>query len=165
MDPGPTTTGDDDDEVIVDPEPPVIVEPPEPPAEPRKFYVTEGSVKIATHATRDIEPDGKQLRVTEFRDYTGEVVRTLFPDLAAFRHGWADPDRRAEVLAALQESGINPGEAADALGNPEADPFDLLCGIACNAPVLTRKERAAKLRSTRPDFFDDLRRTGPADSR
>ena len=53
----------------------------------------------------------------------------------------------------MQEKGINPSEAADALGNPEADPFDLLCGIAWNAPVLTRKERAAKLRSTRPDFF------------
>ena len=153
VDPGPDDDGDDDDEVIVGPEPPVIVEPPEPPAEPRKFYVTEGSVDIATHATRDIGPDGKQLSVTEFRDYTGEVVRTLFPDVAAFRHGWSDPDRRAEVLAALLEKGINPDEAANVLGNPEADPFDLLCGIAWNAPVVTRKERAAKLRSTRPDFF------------
>ena len=39
-------------------------------------------MEIATHATSDSSPDGKQLRVTEFRDYTGEVVRTLFPDLA-----------------------------------------------------------------------------------
>lgn len=153
VDPDPDDDGDPDDEVIVDPEPPVIVEPPEPPGEPRKFYVTKGSVHIATHATRDIGPDGKQLSLTEFRDYTGEVVRTLFPDLAAFRHRWADPDRRAEVLTALQENGINADEAADALGNTEADPFDLLCGIAWNAPVVTRKERAAKLRSTRPDFF------------
>lgn len=144
---------DDDEAVIVDPAPPVIVDPPEPPVDPRKFYVTKGSVTIATHATRDIGPDGKQLSITEFRDYTGEVLRTLFANLAAFRHGWADADRRAEVLSALQEKGINAGEAADALGNPEADPFDLLCGVAWNAPVPTRKERAAKLRATSPDFF------------
>jgi type I restriction enzyme R subunit len=143
----------DDDDFMVYPKSPVIIEPlvvNEPPA---KYYVTKGLVNIATHATRDIGPDGKQLSVTEFRDYTGEVVRTLFADLVTFRHGWADADRRAEVLSALQEKGIDVGAAADALGNPEADPFDLLCGIAWNAPVLTRKERAAKLRATSADFL------------
>jgi type I restriction enzyme, R subunit len=153
VDHGQDDEAGDDDTVIVDPEPPIIAEPPESPAEPRKFYVTKGLVNVATHITRDIGADGKQLSVTEFRDYTGEVVRTLFPDLAGFRHRWANPDRRAEVLAALHERGINPIEAADAMGNPDADPFDLLCGIAWNAPVLTRNERAAKLRSSRPDFF------------
>lgn len=154
VDPGPDDDGDgDDDGSIVDPEPPVIIEPPMVSESPTKYYVTRGSVTIATHATRDIGPDGKQLSVTEFRDYTGEVVRTLFPDLATFRHGWADADRRAEVLSALGEKGIDVDEAADALGNPEADPFDLLCGVAWNAPVPTRKERAAKLRATSPDFF------------
>lgn len=155
VDPGRNDDGDGDDgEVIIYPEPPVIIEPAvvdEVP--PAKYYVTKGLASIATHATRDIGPDGKQLSVTEFRDYTGEVVRTLFPDLATFRHGWADPHRRAEILSNLRENGINPDEAGDALGNAEADPFDLLCGIAWNAPVPTRKERAAKLRSTRPEFF------------
>ncbi|MCL4213032.1 MAG: DEAD/DEAH box helicase family protein [Gemmatimonadales bacterium] len=154
VDPGPDETSmDDDDAVIGDLGLPVIVEPPEPPADPRKFYVKEGWVKIATHATRDIGADGTQLSVTEFRDYTGEVVRTLFPDVATFRHRWANPDRRAAVLSALQEHGINPSEAADALGNSDADPFDLLCGVAWNAPVPTRKERAARVRTARPDFF------------
>jgi type I restriction enzyme R subunit len=154
VDPGPDNTGDaGDEDVMVYPVPPVIVEPLEINEPPEKYYITKGKVIIATHATRDIGADGKQLSVTEFRDYTGEVVRTLFPDLAVFRHRWADPDRRAEVLAALQEKGINPAEAADALGNLEADPFDLLCGVAWNAPVPTRKERTARLRSARPDFF------------
>lgn len=153
VDPGPDIPEDDGGEVVIDPEPPVIVEPPEPPTEPRKFYVTKGNVTIATHATRDIGPDGKQLTVTEFRDYTGDVVRSLFPDLATFRHGWSDPERRVEVLAALDEKGISFDEASEALGNAEADPFDLLCGIAWNAPVVTRKERAAKLRSSKADFF------------
>jgi type I restriction enzyme R subunit len=154
VDPGPEVSGEaGDPEVIVAPETAVIVEPPEVREPAGKYYVTKGKVTIATQATRDIGADGKQLTVTEFRDYTSQVVRTLFPDLATFRHRWADPDRRAEVISALQEKGINPSEAADALGNPEADPFDLLCGVAWNAPVPTRKERTARLKSTQPDFF------------
>lgn len=158
VDPGPETTDgedtDDDDEVIVDPEPPILVDPPEVNEAPRKYYVEKGKVSIATHLTLDVGPDGKQLRATEFRDYTGEVVRSLFVDVADFRHGWTDPVRRAEILRALEEKGINVAEAGEAFGNPEADPFDLLCHIAWNAPVLTRKERAARLRRKTPTFFD-----------
>src|SRR5690606_30962638 len=47
-------TDDNEDEGIVDADPPIIVDPPEPPTEPRKYYVTRGSVTIATHATQDI---------------------------------------------------------------------------------------------------------------
>jgi type I restriction enzyme R subunit len=121
---------------------------------PRKFYATRGKVNISTHLTQDIGADGKQLRVTEFRDYTGEVVRSLFTDVAQFRHGWADPERRSEVLAALNEKSIDATQAAALFGNPEVDPFDILCNVAWNAPVLTRKERVARARSAKPDFFD-----------
>ena len=157
VDPPPPPDGDepdepdnDDDDILVDP--PVIVEPPGV-GEPHKLYVVHGAVNIATHVTRDLDAEGKQLRVTEFRDYTREVVRSLFTDLATFRHGWSDPDRRAEVLAALKDKGIDTVEVADALGNPEADPFDLLCGAGWDTPVLTRQERATFLKRKRPDFF------------
>jgi type I restriction enzyme R subunit len=135
-------------------EPPDIVEPPEPPSDPRKYYVEKGKVGIATHLTQDIGADGKQLRATEFRDYTGEVVRSLFMDMADFRHGWTDPGRRTEILSELAGKGIDVAEAGEAFGNTEADPFDLLCHIAWNAPVLTRKERAARLRKDTPDFLE-----------
>ena len=138
----------------MDPEPPIIVNPPEPPTDPRKYYVEKGKVGIATHLTQDLGADGKQLRATEFRDYTGEVVRSLFVDVADFRHGWTDPNRRSEILSELEGKGISVAEAGEAYGDPEADPFDLLCHIAWNAPVLTRKERAARLRQETPDFLD-----------
>jgi len=40
-----------------------------------------------------------------------------------------------------------------ASGNPEADPFDLLCYLAFNAPLRTRLERAERLRKEEKDFF------------
>ena len=161
IDPGPDNSDDDDDDgdgdgddVIGDPIPPTIITPPEPPPEPRKFYVENGKVSIATHLTQDLDSEGKQLRATEFRDYTCEVVRSLFVDVAAFRHGWADADRRSEILSELKAKGISADEAGEAFGNPDADPFDLLCNIAWNAPVLTRKERAARLRQHAQSFFE-----------
>lgn len=147
VDPGPEPTDGEDDEG------PVIVDP-EPPPTPRKFYVEKGNVSIATHLTQDLDVAGKQLRATEFRDYTSEIVRSLFVDVGEFRHGWSDPDRRAEVLAELEAKGINATEAGEAFGNPDADPFDLLCNVAWNAPVITRKERAARLRKATPSFFE-----------
>ncbi|MFN9294886.1 MAG: type I restriction-modification enzyme R subunit C-terminal domain-containing protein, partial [Planctomyces sp.] len=41
-------------------------------------------------------------------------------------------------------------------GYPDADPFDLLCHLAFNAPLLTRKQRAEKLRKEKTDFFDQF---------
>ena len=37
---------------------------------------------------------------------------------------------------------------------PDADPFDLLCHLAYNASLRTRRERAERLRKDRKDFFD-----------
>jgi type I restriction enzyme R subunit len=143
-----------EDDGIVDPGTTVIIDPPEPPTEPRKFYVEKGKVSISTHLTQDLDAEGKQLRATEFRDYSGEVVRSLFVDVAEFRHGWADPDRRVEILAELEAKGISAAQAGETFGNPDADPFDLLCSVAWNAPMLTRKERAARLRKASPSFFE-----------
>lgn len=145
-----------DGDTVIDPLPPTIIEPPIIQDPPAKYYVTKGKVSIATHLTQDLDADGKQLRATEFRDYTSEVVRSLFVDAAEFRHGWADPERRSEILAELEAKGISAADAGESFGNPEADPFDLLCNIAWNAPVLTRKERADRVRKETPSFFQQF---------
>jgi len=71
---------------------------------------------------------------------------------------WADPNARNEVVRTVAERGVAFDELAKAAGQPEADPFDLLCHLAFDVPLLTRRERADKLRRNRQDFFD---RYGP----
>ena len=61
--------------------------------------------------------------------------------------------QRSEIIRRLAERGISFDELADAAKQPDADPFDLLCHLAFNAPLRTRRERAQQLRETRPDFF------------
>jgi type I restriction enzyme R subunit len=120
----------------------------------RKYYYDGGRVEIAAHLVYELDPDGKQLQVVKYTDYTADRVRTLFPSTAEMRKQWADPAGRSEILAKLEERGINFEELALATNHPEADPFDLLCHIAFNAPLRTRRERAELVRRERKDFFE-----------
>ena len=133
-------------------EPYVLTEPPI--DSPRKYYVDKGSVEIAAHLVYELDADGKQLRVIKYTDYTAENVRTLYPTAADLRLHWANPVDRTEIIESLAERGIEFDELMSQTNKPEADPFDLLCHVAYNAPLRTRRERADRLRKDRKDFFD-----------
>jgi type I restriction enzyme R subunit len=130
---------------------PGVVEPPV--EERRKFYFDGGEVAVAAHLVYELDPDGRQLRVVRYTDYAAEKVRTLCPSAPELRAQWADPAQRSEIIRRLEERGISFTELAEAAQQPEADPFDLLCHLAFNAPLRTRRERAQRLRETRRDFF------------
>lgn len=131
---------------------PKIIEAPE--SERRKYYYDGGYVEIASHLVYELDPDGKQLRVIRYTDYAAEKIRKLCPTAPELRAQWADPDKRSEIIRKLEERGISFTELAEAARQPEADPFDLLCHLAFNAPLRTRRERAQRLRETRRDFFE-----------
>ena len=161
---------DGDPEAIIEPEIGVIkeeqegVEPPEttppppspPPESTRKLYFDGGCVEIAAHLVYELDPDGKQLRMMTFTDYTGEKVRTLWRNAASLQAGWADPEKRREILRKLEERGIDFKSVAVQANQPEADPLDLLCHLAFNSPLHTRRERAQRLRANKRDFFESF---------
>ncbi len=64
-----------------------------------------------------------------------------------------DSAQRSSIVQGLAERGISFGQLADVAQQPEADPFDLLCHLAFNAPLRTRRERAQQLRTRQPDVF------------
>jgi len=132
----------------------VIIEPPGWKESPGKFFVEKGHVDISAHITLDIDADGKQLRVTEFRDYTGDFVRTYFSGIDDFRSAWSDPASRQEIINKFSDRGFDIREAGEVFNNPEADPFDILCNVAWNAPVMTRAERAARVRKNQTGFLE-----------
>ena len=120
----------------------------------RKYYVDRGSVEIAAHLVYELDGNGKQLRVVKFTDYTAERVRSMYPSTAALRSKWSNTEERAAIIEALEERGISFDELAKSANQPDADPFDLLCHVAFNAPLRTRRERAEMLRREKKDFFD-----------
>jgi type I restriction enzyme R subunit len=132
---------------------PVLVDE-DPDKERRKYYYDGGQVEIASHLVYELDPDGKQLRVVKFADYAAEKVRTLYPSAPELRAQWANPSARSEIIQKLAERGISFDELAESANQPDADPFDLLCHVAFNAPLRTRRERALRLREERKDFFE-----------
>jgi len=155
---GETIGGETDPEpdpggtVISDP-PSGIDEPPAP-GEPRKFYVDGGNFEIAHEFVQELDADGKQLRCVRYTDYTAEKVRNLYPTAADLRGPWSNAERRQEIIDKLEDRGIDFDQLAEVAKQPNADPFDLLCHVAYNAPLRTRRERADRLRKDKKDFFD-----------
>ncbi|MGB6837477.1 MAG: DEAD/DEAH box helicase family protein [Dehalococcoidia bacterium] len=122
--------------------------------ERRKFYVDEGWVEIAARLVYELDVDGKQVRVVKFTDYTAEKVRSMYSSAAELRSRWSSAEERAAIIESLEERGISFEELAVATGQPDADPFDLICHVAFSAPLRSRRERAERLRKEQADFFE-----------
>lgn len=125
----------------------------EPPPEPRKYYIDGGEVEVIGHLVYDLDSDGKKLQVVKYTEYSGRAVRTLYPTREALQSAWTNPDTRSEVLRELIERGISFEELVASSEQPDADPFDLLCHLAWNAPLLTRRQRAEQARRKAQDLF------------
>lgn len=123
------------------------------PDEPRKFYIDGGTVEVIGHLVYDLDTDGKKLQVVRYTEYSGRAVRSLYPDSKGFQTDWANPDSRSNLLRELTERGISFEELAASSELPDADPFDLLCHLAWNAPLLTRRQRAEQARKSAQNLF------------
>ncbi len=120
---------------------------------PRKFYVDGGQVEVIGHLVYDLDADGKKLQVVRYTEYSARTVRSMYPNREALQSAWARSDTRAEVLSALRERHISFDELIASTEQQAADPFDLLCHLAWNAPLLTRRQRAEQARTRTQNFF------------
>lgn len=121
--------------------------------EPRKFYVDGGKVEVIGHLVYDLDADGKKLQVVRYTEYSARTVRSLFPNREELQSKWASPDTRIEVLRELAERHISFDELVASTGYQDADAFDLLCHLAWNAPLLTRRQRTERAHKQTEDLF------------
>ena len=121
--------------------------------EPRKFYVDGGKVEVIGYLVYDLDADGKKLQVVRYTEYSARTVRSLFPSREELKSKWVSPDTRIEVLRELAERHVSFDELVASTGHQDADAFDLLCHLAWNAPLLTRRQRAEQARKQAEDQF------------
>lgn len=146
----PDTGGQGDDFTY---QPPRIIDP-QRVGERRKFYLANGvTVEILHDTVQQLDANGRKLRTVAFTDYTGEQVRTLYPSAQSLRDAWATAEQRQRIVGELEERGIALEHLAGVMGQPDSDPFDLLCGLAFRTPVLTRTQRVERLRKEQREFF------------
>jgi type I restriction enzyme R subunit len=148
----------------VEPPPPLQVAPPREGWRPRisddsegkirKYYVDDLVVEITTEMVYELDGSGNRLRTIEFTDYTRQQVRKMFPSYDEFRSHWTSADERRAILDGLADRGISFDHLAEVTKQPDADPFDLLCHVAYNTPIRTRKERADRVIKERREFFE-----------
>jgi len=120
----------------------------------RKYYVDNGSVEVVANVVYELDPNGHRLRVVTYTEYTAEVVSRMYTTAADLRSQWSDAQQRAAVIAALESRGVALEALLDLSGQPDADPFDLLCHIAFQSPLRTRRERSDYLRKDQRRFFE-----------
>jgi type I restriction enzyme R subunit len=125
--------------------------------EPRKFYVNEGTVEITADTVYDLDQDGKRIRAISYTEYAGKEVRSMFTSAADLRSKWSSAQQRKAIVESFEDRGISLEQLLRTSGIPEADPFDVLCNLAFNAPIRTRRERAEQLRKDQKEFFNKFK--------
>lgn len=138
----PQSTEDESGEVIYEPinpaDPPVAGEP------PKKYYVDDVEVRVATERVQYLDEHGK-LITESLKDYTRKTVRKAYSSLNAFLNAWNDAERKLAIIEELATHGVFLDELAEQAGR-DYDAFDLVCHVAFDQPPLTRRERAEKVR-------------------
>jgi type I restriction enzyme R subunit len=121
---------------------------------PRKYYLDGVEVYIAGEQAFELDPDGNILKTVQFTDFVAENVRRLNLSAEHLREAWPLAEQRAEILNQLRQRGIDPEHLAHITHHEEADALDLLLHVAFNAPLVTRRERAEKLRQKKANFLN-----------
>ncbi len=131
------------------PEPPL---PPDPgpgpggegPQPPRRYVVNNVHVSVSVERVQYLDENGR-LITESLTDYTRKTVRAAYASLDAFLTVWNDAEKKQAILEELAAKGVFLDELAEQVGR-EYDAFDLVCHVAFDAPPLTRKERAEKVK-------------------
>lgn len=138
--------GNDDDPVPPDPTldndtPPGEINEPE---GVYKVRVSGVDVRIISERVEYLSDDG-QMVTESYRDYSRKNIRKEFASLDEFLRKWSSAKKKAAIIEALAEYGIElPKLAMDVYKDSGKDygDFDLICHIAYDQPPLTRRERA-----------------------
>ena len=109
-----------------------------------KYYVNNVEVRIATERVQYLDAHGK-LITESLKDYSRKTVRQAYASLDDFLTAWHDADKKLVILEELAAQGVFLDELAEQVGR-DYDAFDLICHVAFDAPPLTRKERAEKVK-------------------
>jgi type I restriction enzyme R subunit len=109
-----------------------------------KYYVEDVEVSVVMERVQYLDECGK-LITESLRDYSRKTVRNAYASLDQFLAVWKDTLKKQAVLEELATQGVFLDELAELVGR-DYDAFDLICHVAFDAPPLTRKERAAKVK-------------------
>ena len=113
-------------------------------SKPTRYVVNNVEVRVATERVQYLDEHGK-LITESLKDYSRKTVRQAYVSLDAFLTVWNDAEKKQAILEELAAKGVFLDELAAQVGR-DYDAFDLVCHVAFDAPPLTRRERAEKVK-------------------
>lgn len=119
---------------------------------PRKYVIKDNvGVYVSSTQVQYLGANG-QLVTESFTDYTKQNLITKYPTIETFLTAWFNAERKQAIVAELLEQGVFLDKLQEDVGL-DLDPFDLICHVAFDRKVLTRSERANKVRR-KPEYFE-----------
>lgn len=112
----------------------------------KKRYVRDVKVEILSERVQYVGPDGA-LITESLRDYTRRNLRGQFASLDDFLRKWSSAEKKSAVIAELERQGVF-FDALAAEVSRDCGPFDLVCHIAFDQPLVSRAERARRVRQS-----------------
>jgi len=122
----------------------------------RRLYVNGVNVYVWGDAFYIAEGDGQRLRMVEYRQYVRDRLLGLSLSATDLRTRWARARSRGELTRMLAGEGIDVEDLARQLGEPGADELDLLLNLAWQMPVISRAERARRVRRLHQQFLESF---------
>lgn len=116
-------------------------------------------LKVVGEVIYELGPDGTTLRRGTYRECTVSTINSLVSTPADLRARWLKSEQRAEIVARLEDEGVDLQELAYQQRLMELDPLDLLLYVVFHEPVLTRAQRVERLRREHADFFQRYENT------
>jgi type I restriction enzyme R subunit len=123
----------------------------------KKYYLDNLKVEIVADTVYDLDIDGKRIRAMSYTEYAGNTVKSMFTSADELRSKWSRAQQRTSIVESLEDRGISIEQLLRVSGNASLDPFDILCNLAFNTPLHTRKERAERMEKHEKIFFDNLK--------
>jgi len=127
-----------------------LPDPPEGDSQRLIYYVQDVKVEVLAERVQFIGPDGA-LITESLRDYTRKSLRRQFASLDDFLRKWSSAEKKSAVIAELERQGVF-FDALAAEVSRDCGPFDLVCHIAFDQPLVSRAERARRVRQSA--YFD-----------
>jgi type I restriction enzyme R subunit len=122
----------------------------------KRIYVDGVEVYVWNEVHYQLESDGQTLRLVEYREFVRDRVRSMRLSPTDLRTQWAVAKGRAALRKELETWDIEPDDLMVKLGHPEADPLDLLINAAWELPLVSRAERALRVRREHREFLESF---------
>lgn len=114
-----------------------------------KYYVNDVAVSVAAERIQYYGTDGK-LITESLKDYTKKMVKKEYLTMDSFLTRWTEAEQKQAIIKELEQRGVI-FEALEKEVGKDYGPFDLICHVVFDKPLLTRRQRVDNVRKR--DYF------------